>query len=125
MIGRDLYQCQECGNTRRGVTDNGFVMRPESFDCPVCGQTGTYARIPYHSGYDEPHLLNIWVRATSLERAGAFPKGGREAVKTTLRELEAVGIDSTDALRDLASAIELRLRELDTDLYRRMRDVPL
>lgn len=124
MPHTELAQCRTCGDTTAfAVPDE--IATVSMLTCPWCGEQGSIERISYHSGYDEPHLLNIWVRATSLERAGAFPKGGREAVETTLRELEAVGIDSMDSLRDLAAAIELHLRELDTDLYRRMKDVPL
>jgi hypothetical protein len=106
----DLFVCNVCGNAKKFNTDSLEAnAQRESSACPVCDTTGSYERVLYSSGYNAPHLLNIWVRAPSLERVAGCAKP-IEALRAAMMDAD-VG-DSED-LRDVAALIELRLHELD------------
>lgn len=106
----DLYQCGTCGHAERMPETS--VRAGEGAPCGVCGAPfDGFKRIDYSSGYDQPHLLNVWVRAPSLELVAGCGDP-EEGMRRALDNAIANPADA-DALRDAAAFIETQLHGLN------------
>jgi DNA-directed RNA polymerase subunit RPC12/RpoP len=105
-----LFQCSNCGHT------TGVETLAETTDeqCVICDGR-TLRKIPFTSGYDEPHLLNIWVRADSLEFTSGEQNVKDTIAKTFKLDRYLATSDEAEYLRDIAALIETRLAELDVE----------
>lgn len=115
-MASQLFICCTCGTARTFNTNTLEANAArEEFQCPVCTETGSYRPVSFTGGgYDRPHMLNIWARASSLERAA-----GVENPVLALRMAMSEGsVDEAEDLRDVAALIELRLHELDVAAMR-------
>lgn len=118
-MASQLFLCRDCGTVRAFNTSTlAASIEREEFKCPVCDQTGEYVPLAFTSGYDRPHMLNIWARASSLERAAGIELPS-VALTGALREVD---VSDAEDLRDLAVLIELRLHELDVKALREGED---
>lgn len=105
-MAREVFQCRTCGHS--------LALEPADCDglhCPVCNEVDTYERINFNGGYDKPHFLNLYVRASSLERAA----GEEDLPKSLERAFCDADVGEAEDLRDVAAMIEQRLRELDVE----------
>ena len=106
----DLYQCGTCGQTE--PIPETTAKSGEGAACLACGGPFSgFTRIPYNSGYDKPHLLNLWVRASSLELVAGREKPERGMIEALGRAMASPR--SAEALRDAAAFIETQLNVLD------------
>lgn len=108
-MARDLWGCKRCGHAE--TLPETSERTGEGKPCPSCGAPlSEFERIPYTSGYDRPHLVNIWVRAHDLERVA-----GVEHVRPELEaalERASEDPDNPDELRALVAFLEQRLHEM-------------
>lgn len=110
----DLYQCTTCGNTT-ALPRFASTLAELCPNCNSCGTTNSLTKIPFTSGYDRPHLLNIWVRADMLETVGGYDE---EALRREFEfALSAADYNDPNTLRWIAALAELRIRQLDVAAF--------